>query len=285
MSFSKRFGYRPSKKEIQIESMDDDLKNSLWNMIDLSFFMPYDKKWRDVKEDSYLGGILGDLWINHYKKPIIDIASYSCNQMIDVLKTTFMDSYWYDAFDIVEFFVTKEPVKISIEEFVNGCNSILQREFSAYRFVGNKLTRITSKEEIQEVEEAIQSGIDSVKEHLTTSLTMLSDKKSPDYRNSIKESISSVESICKMISGNSSATMTQALTEIEKTGKIELHVDMKDAFQKLYWYTSDADGIRHSLMDGKITPDFDDAKFMLVSCSAIVNYLISKANKAGIKLK
>jgi hypothetical protein len=29
------------------------------------------------------------------------------------------------------------------------------------------------------------------------------------------------------------------------------------------------------------TVDFDDAKFMLVSCSAFVNYLAAKSSKAG----
>ena len=112
----------------------------------------------------------------------------------------------------------------------------------------------------------------------------MSDKKSPDYRNSIKESISSVESVCKLITGNSDTTMGKALEEIEKQGKINLHPDMKEAFKKLYNYTSDASGIRHSLMDSKTGSDFADAKFMLVSCSAIVNYLILKANQVGIKL-
>jgi hypothetical protein len=29
--------------------------------------------------------------------------------------------------------------------------------------------------------------------------------------------------------------------------------------------------------------DFEDAKFMLVSCSTFVNYLVVKSSKAGIK--
>jgi hypothetical protein len=51
----------------------------------------------------------------------------------------------------------------------------------------------------------------------------------------------------------------------------------------MYGYTSDAQGIRHALMD-EPNLSFEDAKFMLVSCSAFVNYLIAKAAKAGISL-
>lgn len=49
----------------------------------------------------------------------------------------------------------------------------------------------------------------------------------------------------------------------------------------MYGYTSDEDGIRHSLLE-ESTLKFMDAKFMLVSCSAFINFLIDKASEAGI---
>lgn len=54
-------------------------------------------------------------------------------------------------------------------------------------------------------------------------------------------------------------------------------------FKSIYWYTSDSDGIRHAHKD---TPNFsfEDAQFMLITCSAFCNYLIEKANKVGINL-
>lgn len=62
-----------------------------------------------------------------------------------------------------------------------------------------------------------------------------------------------------------------------------MHPALKGAFEKLYGYTSSAKGIRHALLD-EPNLGFEDAKFMLVSCSAFVNYLKSKAAKAGINL-
>ena len=112
---------------------------------------------------------------------------------------------------------------------------------------------------------------------------MLSDKKSPDYINSIKESISAIEAICKLISKNEKTDLGGALAIIEGQGKINLHPALRRAFTNLYGYTCDADGIRHAFKDEKVNSDFDEAKFMLVSCSAFVNYLISKSARAGIK--
>jgi len=154
---------------------------------------------------------------------------------------------------------------------------------SGWRFVGDEIAPITSDEEIAEIEKALEpiGSLTPVTTHLRTALEFLSDKKSPDYRNSIKESISAVEAICRLTTGSSKATLGQALKVIKD--KITLHPALEQAFSKLYGYTSDADGIRHSLLD-EPNIHFEDAKFMLVSCSAFINYLKLKSSKAGIKL-
>ena len=131
------------------------------------------------------------------------------------------------------------------------------------------------------IEEALKDAPKPVDIHLKTALDLLADRKSPDYRNSIKESISAVEAICKQVSGNPKATLDQALKELQKN--TNLHAAIKKAFSNLYSYTSDAQGIRHALLD-EPNLDFEDAKFMLVSCSAFINHLITKSSKAGIKL-
>ncbi len=120
-----------------------------------------------------------------------------------------------------------------------------------------------------------------VTQHFKTALELLSDRTSPDYRNSIKESIIAVEAISKLITGNSGTTLGRALATIESQGQVQLHTKLKDGFINLYGYTSDAHGIRHALKDDE-HPAFEDARYMLVSCSAFVNYLIEKATKAGI---
>lgn len=99
----------------------------------------------------------------------------------------------------------------------------------------------------------------------------MNNRETPDYRNSIKESISAVESLAKVLSGSDKATLGEALKEIEKNGK--LHSALKSAFSSLYGYTNDAEGIRHALLDESSLTKAD-ARFMLVSCSSFVNYLI-----------
>ena len=55
-------------------------------------------------------------------------------------------------------------------------------------------------------------------------------------------------------------------------GRGLLHSALKDAFSKLYAYTSDEQGIRHAMLD---EPNLTraDARFFLLSCTSFVNYL------------
>src|SRR5258708_6357354 len=115
--------------------------------------------------------------------------------------------------------------------------------------------------------------------HIEQAVKLLSDRKQPDYRNSMKESISAVEALCKIICQNDKTTLGPALDAVTK--KLGLHTSLQQGFKAIYGYTSDTHGIRHGLKDDAL-PEAEDAAFMLVSCSGFVNYLIEKARKQGL---
>lgn len=282
-SFSQRKGIKPTKSVIQIDSMDDDLKNGLWNALFGHYFDLVKHTHRVgycLSSHPNLERLVYCLWANHFKKPVDRIG----DDWLPVrrqIRDYYFSCSWNEVYDFIEFVANNYPDKSANQEFMHSCSIVLERELSAYRFVGGKITQITSEEEIVEIEEALEKTPKTVNIHLKTALALLADRKSPNYRNSIKESISAVEAICRLITGEAKAELKEALKEIEK--KAGLHPALKNAFNSLYGYTSDAEGIRHSLLK---EPNlyFEDAKFMLISCSAFVNYLITKSSKAGIKL-
>jgi hypothetical protein len=82
-----------------------------------------------------------------------------------------------------------------------------------------------------------------------------------------------VEALCAIVTGDSGATLGHALKMIDPQAK--LHSALRSAFEKLYGYTSDANGIRHALME-ESDLEQEDAIFMLVACSAFVSYVLAK---------
>ncbi len=286
MKFSQRMGITPLTKLIQSEDIDMELRNSLWSTFKMYFLDKLNKR-RSYSGECEFDFFLTVLWFTFYKLPIDKIPQdQSASEYI--IRDTFYKYSWHQVYDFLEFIACLDTsiLKFDHDNFVGWCNTMLERENSAFRFIDDKIAPITNPTEIKEIEEAIElSGqfttLKGANTHLKNSLDKLSDKKNPDYRNSIKESISAVESVAKAISKGKADTLGAALDKIK--GKTKIHPALEKGFKQLYGYTSDSDGIRHALMD-KSTCEFEDAKFMLVSCSAFINYLIAKATKFNIEL-
>ena len=101
------------------------------------------------------------------------------------------------------------------------------------------------------------------------------------YADSIVDSIHAVESVARIIDPKSSKTLKPALNSLEKAGLLT-HPALKDAFNKLYGYTSDEQGIRHALHDqGAADVGLDEAIFMFGACASFAAYLTEKHRKAG----
>ncbi len=276
-SFSERMGLKPIREVLQKDSMDDELRNRLWSLLNQCYwdqFSGLEKiHYLDEEKEFFV-----QLWDVYFKKPLDTLSDYF-DETHDDIREAFFKCKWNNVYDFIEFVANNYPDEELNEKFVELCNCRLQEELSAYRFVGKMIILITSDEEISAIEEALQIPLKPVQEHLKRSLELLADRENPDYRNSIKESISAVESMCKIMTGDSN--IRNALNRIRKD--CGLHDNLKTAFQNLYSYTSDSNGIRHCMT---ADPDVgqEEAKFMLVTCSAFVNYLVAKASTKGIDL-
>jgi len=284
--FSERCEYKQPKVDIQIDSMDDDLRNALWNEVYAEFsgvlYSHYEYLLLSPSDKS----LYTAFWKSFFKLPI-DEMPIALPSYLASLKKLFYDLDWYEVYDLIEFmldWIAKDSrCKFYSRAFKDKLNNVLESNLSGYRIIENCVALITEDAEIEEIESAIRLAdpLNGVKKHLQTSLEFFSRKHDPDYRNSIKESISAVESLCKIICGNPKAILGEALESIDKKGLVPFHKALKSGLLKLYGYTSDEQGIRHAFIDGRSEIFQEDARFMLVSCSAFVNYLIVKADKAG----
>jgi hypothetical protein len=273
LTFSERRGIKPIRTVFQVDSMDDALRNSLWNILTYWYFDSYREHYR-VRSDSVLGRLVIALWRDFLKLKIDDLPT-NCLDVVEKIRKYFDNCPWNEVYDLVEFVAGR----VDEEHFCRHCNQVLKRELSAYRFTGKKLGPIMSEEETASIETALalSDRYRPVSTHLKSALEKFADRQRPDYRNSIKESISAVEAMCKIITGDEKATLGQAVKKLEESG-VNVHPAFRDALSKMYGYTNDADGIRHGLLnESKL--DADDARFMLVSCSAFVNYLKAKSSK------
>lgn len=277
-NFSQRKGIKPLQKPLQLDGLDEELRNSLWNCLHICYWSHWEEYQYVWTEESKALNTLAKVYYYHYFKVPIDSADKYFPDALAHFRSYFFAAEWNEVFDFIEFAYSHGP---KLADFKSYCNGVLERENSGYRFIDGQFAEITSKDELAAIEEASQIHVAPVAKHIHRAVELLSDRKHPDYRNSIKESISAVESLCQIMSKDDKATLGKALAVLEKSSQI--HGALKTGFAALYGYTNEADGIRHAMLD-EPNVSFTDAKYMLVSCSAFVNYLVGKASDAGISL-
>ncbi len=289
-SFSERYGHEPIRESFQIESMDEPLRNGLWSLLKIHC-------WNHVEYSSGYSGYsdIGDnyrrsynhrssgkakikilcerLWFGYYKKPLDDLSD-DWEKVLAELRRDFFACKWNEVYDFIQFVGNNYEKPYFKDDFMKVCNNLLEKEMSAYRFVGGVITRITEQPEMDAIEQAIETSEGPVADHLKRSLELLSDRKSPDYRNSVKESISAVESLLAITLENNKGKFSQLIKKLE--GEIDLHPALGKAFSNLYGYASNEGGIRHALKEAGRNVDFNDAKFMIVVCSAFTSFVKAK---------
>lgn len=266
-TFSQRKEIVPVADVIQVNGMNDALRNSLWNVLDVALWSS-DHFLYISHGPSGIDLFSKDLWFNYFKKPI-DTRPESSSGKLKQIREYFFKCEWNEVYDFIEFVVS--AYSRSMPQLSRMFNRILERESSGYRLVAGHVVDITSEQEVQMLEEAIRdTRFAGVAAHLDRALELLANREHPDYRNSIKESVSAIESMARIVADNPKATLPEALKALEKNGR--LHTALKDGFVKLYSYTSDEQGIRHAMLD---EPDISaaDAHFFLLSCTSFANYL------------
>jgi hypothetical protein len=205
---------------------------------------------------------------DHLKIPM-DSSPEFVENAVKFYKAYLQQQPWNKIYDLLDFIVSLKASECS--KLADDFNVMLERENSAYRFVGGMLAEVVDAQSIASIEEAANaSPYGDVTAHIRQALTLYSDRENPDYRNSVKESISAVEAMAQAITGNPKATLGDALKRVEELHP--LHAALKKGFSSIYGYASDEGGIRHALSGGE-SISAAEAQFMLVACSSFVNYL------------
>jgi len=276
MKFSDRMGITKPAEALQLNSMNEQLKNSLWNL----FYCPNEIV---LHHEDFFKKLLKFLKVNFFKESLssLPLLEFHCKNQ---LEERFMNLKWYDVYNIFELIYNEFSTPGSIRgELNSNINKILEKENSGYRLLNGSFIPITNDIEIESIRESGISlahySFNILNKYITNAISLLSKKPVPDYRNSIKESISAVEGICKKLTEKRAGGIKEPLKELSKM--INIHPALAEGYLNIYGYTCDESGIRHPLLEDS-NAGFAEAKYMLVSCSAFVNYILEKNKEKNL---
>ncbi len=260
-NFSVRNGY---KNDI---STDDQIRNSIWNKIFLKFL-----KIQYVYVDSPQDLFFINIWTQFFNELIdemprkILLTYYVPTDLNYYIKKKYLNSKWNEIFDLLEFLFPY------LDDFSKDIEEIFKQNNFKIRVINDQIIIVDSDVEHEELKSDLSTinFNSNTKKHLDSAIHYLYDRNHPDYRNSMKESISAIEALAREIC-NSNDDLGKLIPKISEI--YNYHPTFKKALTNIYAYTSDEGGVRHSFkLDAKETT-FDDAKFFLHICSAFTSYL------------
>jgi hypothetical protein len=220
--------------------------------------------WRSIVFDMHV-------WRDHL--PADEFHGYSVDAYAK-LKPIFLRGSYSDVFDLLQW-ILRRP----------GCPRVFSRQISmvldtcraGYRLTedGKTFMPIASEEDAEVARRAFAAlntnQFGGARKHLVSAAERLTAGDAPG---GVRECMQAVESVARVITEKKH--FADALKVLETKWKI--HPALKDAFSKLYGYTSAEQGIRHPLVDDQnASVDEADALFMFGACSAFVTYLVEKS--------
>lgn len=276
--FSQRKGLTTDSEIVLRDDMSKDVDNAI-----LSCYYKFKESLRYGYFKSIPESIEKELWCHFLNKNLRDF--YVGHRYFDVFEPYIEDDQiiWYKKLDMLEYVCRWLSVQSNfgsnyLNDFEKNINCEFERLNYGYRIVNHRVMEITSDEEIECIETALKESKDNVRKHIDSAINFYSDKQNPDYRNSIKESITAVEAVCRESTGEDD--LNKALKNLNTKG-VPIHDRFKDGIRSFYNFTNQPDtGIRHALMEEGYNPSKAEAYFMLVSCSAFVNYLRMISSKS-----
>lgn len=276
--FSERYGYSPISKEFNREKFPKEVANAVHNRVNEYCLVFNDKYsafnqylWIDVLHER------GKFKESHSFLNLLDSNEFQWFEKLNFIEE-FLSFFENDIKNERNSLYSKERVA-KFEQFCNELNLDFKKRNYAYMIVKCNIIEVTSKQEVEAIEEAMENENKGVRTHLHDALTFLSAaQETPNYRSSIHQSISAVEAWCRKVT--KSETLGDALKKLEKSG-VRINPVLREGYEKIYGYTNGKDGIRHALMDDSNPPTVDEAIYMLVACSAFINYLTKKKYRNG----
>lgn len=278
LTFSQAQGYEELPCPLKLEELPTEARTHIWNVFYLCLEESREPHPYRSSPFQVVGAWAEILWAKHFVHDHRALDEW--NTQFDSIRSELRHGIetlpFNKVFDLIQFVLRHRACP---KEFTATMKLAFTRCRLAYTIDEGPPPTIVpavTPEEGSAVVEALrtlrESGMGGAAAHLRNASESINTR---DWAGSVRESIHAVESVARQLDPAASTTLGPALRTLQKNGS--LHPALEHAFNKLYGYTSDEQGIRHALLDpsgNKV--GMDEALFMLSACASFSSYLRRK---------
>lgn len=276
LTFAQREGRVPLPESMRLEHVSKKFRQFVWLSIEsgIKHSIKYGSSQIGDIVNSYFFEIHGKF---HDEIPNLLDCRYFLRQII-------VDKSYHEILTLVEFFLRRANSDFDFDlihqlrEAFDKCQiAYFIQDINELPTIVPRITKESGDAAQESIETIDRAGMAGASTHLRQAAEHINAGR---FSDSIADSIHAVESVARTINPKAK-TLGPALDSLQKDGLLK-HSALKEAFSKLYGYTSDEQGIRHALLD-KPSPDvdLDEAMFMFGACASFAAYLVNKHRKAA----
>lgn len=285
LTWSQKNGVSPLPRQLRLDEISNEFRAIIWAAIYRDFNSlqkiysrqqhgsqhthPY---WRSFIEDYAVK-------IEHRQ---VDTLSNHKDDAILWLKERVYKNHYHDVLTFLQAIFEHRLIR---QDLKTRIQIAFETARMAYRVIDFQIVPIGTEAEATNIKKAFEdaSAIEQKgpASHLKNSASALT---SGNWADSVRESISAVESVAKVACPEKDGdTLGPIVTQLVKDGRIK-HSGLGKSLKNLYGYTSNEKGVRHALVfDDEANIDEKDAMLLFGACASFVSYLIqiSKEKSAG----
>ena len=280
-TFSEVHGYDQLPEPLKLEDVPETARVQIWNVIyrhvglgdkDLMLsVMGITSPWKAIFQTVH-DRILG--------RPLDDLQLGSPTDFAGQYRRIIRDLPFNKLFDALQVIMRHPDCP---REFVEDISDCFLRNRLAYCVSVAPIPTIFPAVTPEQAEATKRSlvdldaaGLTPASNHLQKASECINDG---DYAGCVRDSIHAVESVARRLDPKASKSLGAALKSMRKG--VGLHPALESAFLKLYGYSSDEEGVRHSLVLKEMSlVGLEEAVFMFSACASFCSYLWQK-HQAG----
>ena len=270
LNFSQRYGYKDVPQQLKLEELPRGARVQIWNCV-LEFLRNHGSSQHSHYEGTS-AEILKSVYLEFLGHSLDEFSTYEPNVDSRLKKLFCSTLRFYELFDLLELIMKHNLCPI---DFVHNLQQIFIKTQLAYSIVETEnfppiivpISNSCDREIlIEALNTADENGFDTVHLHLANSINKI---KQEDWNGSVRESVSALESVVKILAERESTSFSNTLKSLM------LHKALEQGIVKLYGYASNKPGVRHAKLSPEDTEvTLSESLLVLGICSSLTSYLI-----------
>jgi hypothetical protein len=264
--FSRRYGFRHTPETLAYDAVPERARTGLLQIL------------REIAIKIMDGQFVLQRWICYSLRE--KSWSRSSPAWVQVEKLIYKCE-WYKFFDVCEEMYKnienlKDDKVMTGPIFETQLNQVLSEEGSGYKMFNGLIERVGTPftdKQIHEVRQLLRDPrFEGPNMHFEKAIAFLNQRPSPDTENCIKEAASALESIGKILSGETKESFGAIY---KKHFKDKIPKPLNLIFENFWGYASTEEGIRHGSIVGTRVP-VEVAELCLVQAASMIKYLVQR---------